>query len=367
MTAPANNLAHTLFKQINFRANGTLLTEQVDMYHLKAYLQTLLNYDRDDGETILRPTGWRNKIDSPVTYTATTVKTDEADFATLTDNQQSRIKAQKADARDFYAGGKRRTLRMKPFVDAFHRGKWIVPRTLLELEFYLNGAALIYNGEANPATEQVRISTDDIKLTFYLCLVKFNLSVYMELTSIMSKTPAKCPMIRTEMRQFPQDNGATSKEINSPFNGKVPQRVILGISETTAFNGQYDKDPFAFQKAGIEYIKQIVNGEEYPYETMELNTGNGQKDMVGHHRFLDATGCLFKSEGNMVRFKDWGHGRNCTLFAFSNVANGRHEDPILLPRNESMINIHLKCAAQGSQKTIVIYAEYERYDGNRWH
>ena len=24
-----------------------------------------------------------------------------------------------------------------------------------------------------------------------------------------------------------------------------------------------------------------------------------------------------------------------------------------------MINIHLKCAAQGSQKTIVIYAEYE--------
>ena len=86
MTAPVNNLAHTLFKQINFRANGTLLTEQVDMYHLKAYLQTLLNYDRDDGETILQPTDWRNEIDSPVTYTATTVKTDEADFAALTDN-----------------------------------------------------------------------------------------------------------------------------------------------------------------------------------------------------------------------------------------------------------------------------------------
>ena len=26
MTSPANNIAHTLFKQINFRANGTLLT-----------------------------------------------------------------------------------------------------------------------------------------------------------------------------------------------------------------------------------------------------------------------------------------------------------------------------------------------------
>ena len=39
------NIAYTLFKQINCRANGTLLTEQVDMYHLKAYFQTLLNFD----------------------------------------------------------------------------------------------------------------------------------------------------------------------------------------------------------------------------------------------------------------------------------------------------------------------------------
>lgn len=122
-----------------------------------------------------------NEINSPVTYTANTVKTDEADFAALTDNQQSSIKAQKVDVRDFYSGGKRRTLRMKPFVDAFHQGKWIVPRTLLELEFYLNGAALIFN-ETNPATEQVRINTDDIKLTLYLCLVKLNTSVYMELS-----------------------------------------------------------------------------------------------------------------------------------------------------------------------------------------
>ena len=40
MTTPANNLAQTLFKQVNFRANGTLLTEQVVMYHLQAYIHT---------------------------------------------------------------------------------------------------------------------------------------------------------------------------------------------------------------------------------------------------------------------------------------------------------------------------------------
>ena len=43
-----------------------------------------------------------------------------------------------------------------------------------------------------------------------------------------------------------------------------------------------------------------------------------------------------------------------TLFMFSSVANGRHDDLGLLPKNKGMINIHLKSAAQASQKTIVI-------------
>ena len=44
------------------------------------------------------------------------------------------------------------------------------------------------------------------------------------------------------MRQFPLDNGGTSKEINNPFDGKVPQRVTIGFLKTTAFNGQYNEE-----------------------------------------------------------------------------------------------------------------------------
>ena len=122
------------------------------MYHLKAYIQTLLNFDRDDGETILQFQGWRSKINSPVTYIANNVWTNYAHLDALSANQQASIKLQKADARNYYAGGKR-TLRMKPFVDMFHQGKWIVPGTPLEFEFYLNAATLFMNGEANPPNE----------------------------------------------------------------------------------------------------------------------------------------------------------------------------------------------------------------------
>ena len=53
--SPINNLAHTMLKQISVRLNGTLISPQTDTYHYTAYLETLLNYDREDGEMVLKP------------------------------------------------------------------------------------------------------------------------------------------------------------------------------------------------------------------------------------------------------------------------------------------------------------------------
>ena len=52
-----NNIPHSIFKQISVRLNGTLISPQTDTYHYKAYIETLLNYNRDDGETVLKPQG----------------------------------------------------------------------------------------------------------------------------------------------------------------------------------------------------------------------------------------------------------------------------------------------------------------------
>lgn len=132
------------------QCNGTLLTEQVDMYHLKAMIQTLLNYDRDDGETILTPAGWRNEIDSPVSFTANGVKSDHADFPNMSSNHQSAIKTAKKMARDDCSGGKRKILIIVPFLDAFHTGKWLVPNTTLEMDFYLNSTELFFKWRSQP-------------------------------------------------------------------------------------------------------------------------------------------------------------------------------------------------------------------------
>ena len=46
-----NNLAHTTIKQIDLQLNGTLISPQSDTYHYKAYIEDLLNFNREDGTT----------------------------------------------------------------------------------------------------------------------------------------------------------------------------------------------------------------------------------------------------------------------------------------------------------------------------
>ena len=111
MIAPVNNCAHSIFKQINMRLNGTLISE--DTYHYKAYMETLLNNNRQDGETILVPEGWYNHIEVVSQYTAANIKNDDAQHTALSQQHKDTLKAQK-DALVPFVAQRRHTLRMKP-------------------------------------------------------------------------------------------------------------------------------------------------------------------------------------------------------------------------------------------------------------
>ena len=103
---PANNLAHTLFRQVNIKLNGTLISPQTDTYHYKAYLETLLNNDIDDAQTVLAPQGWFNGCNAPLALTANNIDsgTPDAAWTALPDAQKEFITNSK-EAKGKFVGG----------------------------------------------------------------------------------------------------------------------------------------------------------------------------------------------------------------------------------------------------------------------
>ena len=355
-TFPANNFGHTLFKQIMVKFNNVLMTASADTYHYKAMIETLLNYDRDDGDTILRPQGWYNGINCPATLTRdnTDYQAPHADYQNLSKTQQDTIQAMVTEAANYT---NTTILRFKPCLEVFHLNKLLVPGIQIDMNLYFNNPNLFMNGHANA----FRLNPEDVKVRFHMCTVRLNPGVYLKLEKEMSgRVPTTYPVVRSEIRTFNMPATTMRFEESNLFFGRVPNRMVVGMVLTTAFTGTLANDPFAFQKWNLQSIKQTVNNEEYPYETLEMNGGNARLDGRGYHRFLQATGALLKSKGSMIRRQEWGRGANKTLFVFDNAANGCLDSPVFNPKLSGDVRLLLQFSTQlGSGVTLIVYGEFE--------
>ena len=82
--------------------------------------------------------------------------------------------------------------------------------------------------------------------------------------------------------------------------------------------------------------------------------------MRRYRQFLQATGSLCKSRGNMVQAVDWEYNKNCTLFVFKNAANGCLNSPVLNPKLIGELRLVLGFGADhGANVTAIVYGEFE--------
>ena len=97
---------------------------------------------------------------------------------------------------------------------------------------------------------------------------------------------ATYPTVRGEIRTFSMQGNLTRFDIPNLFKNRVPDCLIVGLVDSGAFNGDVTRDPFCFQKFGLSSIRQIVRGEEYPYETLQLVHNTAARDNLEYFRFL---------------------------------------------------------------------------------
>ena len=340
----ANNLAHTIIKQIDLSLNGTLISPQSDTYHYKAFLETLLNYTREEGETVLKHQGWFNALDFPPEWTAnnTDSTTPHNNYRDLPSNHKAALAPSKTETAA-YRGGARRSLVFQPHLEAFHTGHILVPGVKIKMKFHFNSPNLFLNGVGLAG----RLLEADIQIQFHLCQLRLNPSVYKSISEKRhnNRDLAKYPTVRSEIRTFNMVGTLTRFDIPNLFQNRILDRMIVGLLDSRAFNGAVTREPFCFQKFGLRSIRQMVRGEEYPYETLELNHNDGVRDVLGYFRFLQASGSWLKKRSSMVKQSEWGQGSGCTLFMFDNVANGRADARTLNPKQSGDLQLVLEFGA----------------------
>ena len=257
----ANNLFHTLLKQINVKLNGTLISPQADTYHPRAFIEAVLNHDGDDGNTILAPEGWYNSLDVPDDGDAeelTAYMLDNAtphnDFRALSDEKKAMV-----NARTQFLGGRRVTLRSRPYLEVFHFSKLLVPGVQIQIDIYFNSPdmwTIRWDG-----ARTLRLTQADVNVRLFLAQVRVAPSVYGEIAAdLKSGKVATYPTERGEIRTYSHPNDNRHFECNNPFHNQILNRLVVALMEQAAFNGSIDKNPFNFETFNLSSIR----GEEYP-------------------------------------------------------------------------------------------------------
>ena len=176
----------------------------------------------------------------------------------------------------------------QPHLEVFHTGKVLVPGVEIKMKFHFNSPSLFFNGVGLTG----RLVEGNVRLRFHLCQLCLNETIYKILSAQRhnDKKLASYPTVRSESGPSALQGNLTRFDIPSLFQNRIPVRLIVGLLDSRAFNGNVTHDPFCFQNFGLRSIRQIVRGEEYPYETLELNHDNSARDNLGYFRFLQASG-----------------------------------------------------------------------------
>ena len=371
---PVTNIAHTIIKQLSVHVNSVLLEPQTDHYHYKAFFQTLLNNNRQDGETILVPQGWYNDFDTPPQVTANSDTTTHDDYKNMTQSQQNGVQARKKALYRF-TGGKFHTLFFTPMSPLFHTGKLLIPQQEVSIKMYFNDPSVYMVG---PGTAGAALTTDDIKMTLNLCQITVSPQLYRTITASRGKSPAMYPLVASKIRTFSIPNGVKDFDQDQLFTNRVPTRVLVGLLHNDAFNGAKARSPFCFEKFGLTVIRMTINGEEYPYKNaLELVHNDGTKDSHGYRRLLENTSAFQKGEPSMVLPDMWGQvtklgaqvsgadtlveaSGNMTLFAFNFTPDGLPDASSFHPPQSGNVRLQFRLnASPGHAVTVLIYAEFE--------
>ncbi|CAH3144151.1 unnamed protein product, partial [Porites evermanni] len=286
-----NNFGHSIFRDITLSMNGVLMTEQSNTYYYRAYLETLLNFSRDEGATMLAPQGWVNQLNVIAEMGATGANSDVPTGANWSGNTELRALTSRLLEKHWH------TFIIRPHLPPLRTGKLLVPNVQMDFELFLNPNSVYLMGTPNKGTLNAKkfpaIHQGDIKVSLLMRKVTLNASVYVRLQK--------------------------ERQLDSVFVGRFPDRVMVGLLHSNTFSGDLQGYPYAFEKFGVTQIRQTLNGEEYPYRTLQLTGAGDYEDLLEYDRFLQAMGAYNEDKIPILLPGDWGQGNNCPLFMCNNV------------------------------------------------
>jgi len=291
---PANLFLQSLFTSIEVSLqNKASVTCNYNSY--RAYIHTMLNYGEDALTSQFRSQGWIS--DSSVAVSVTDPGAN---------NNGLFLRAQ------WIANSKTLDLQGPIYHDMFSMERYLLNQVDVKVKMYRNSPSFALLAADSSVDFQIVI--DDIYILARK--IRVNPAVIYGHSKILEKSNALYPYTKVECRSQSIATGSTSFNWENMFQGRRPEKIVLGFVKSKAVNGDYTTNPFNFENCGIRHIAVYVDGLPVggnPLKT-DFSTTDGTSVMRAYTNLLLSAGKWRSDHGNGIKPEQFINGS--TLFAF---------------------------------------------------
>lgn len=276
---PVNHLLHSMFNQIDVYFNQKLVSPANNAYAYRAYIEALLNYATPAKTSHLTSALWDEDLPGSM---------DDSIEAGGNPALQRRAN---------YIQSKRSLdLIGHLHCDVFNQDKFLINGVEVRVRLVRSKDAFCLM-ETNSLLK-IRI----LDASLLVRRAKISPGVLLAHARMLSKTTAKYPLTRVEVKTFTIHSGLVEESIDNLILGQLPKRIIVGFVDNKAFNGNRKLNPFNFKNYGINFFSLYVDGMQVPSRLLQPSFANGAELYVeAYHTLFSGTGIHFLNEGNSIK------------------------------------------------------------------
>ena len=322
IVAPVSNILHSLFSTVTVTLGGRNISDTSGLYHMRAYLESLLGYTKAAQDSQLTSAGW---------YLDTDLNKPQFDVDNLRCAGAETIGKLLNNHKMMLLSG-------KLHCDLFQQDKPLLPGVEMSIRLVRNKVALCFLSKKSDNLPTVAIRNPRLKLRKYEPSPDYLNALNKQLTI----NTAKYHLERVVMRQHSLIRGQQHAVWSNVVIGQIPKIMILGIVPNDAFTGVHDKSPFNFHHFDLSNSSAEVNGQLYPTRGYEFDFERNLT-LSAYDGLLDVLERLNEPSGELPfdRYSYNKGGFTLMGFDFTSGHTGRGSLSLIKQGNLN-INIHFK-------------------------
>ncbi|XP_061170293.1 uncharacterized protein F54H12.2-like [Saccostrea echinata] len=232
--------------------------------------------------------------------------------------------------------------------DIFDIDKYLINGVDIYIKLFRSSAPFLIMSDATTPAYKLEL----LDVVYKVAKVRVDPGVLLNHSTQLESTPVKYIISRNELKMNTIPKGSTEFYWDNIFPQAVPYRIVIGLIDQKAVNGDYTANPFNFEHFNVSDVGVYVNGESVPGRPLKTDFTAGHF-LSAYTRLFEASGKWNKDAGLVISRENFKAGYS--LFVFTIDPCGFGEEYLnLIRRGNTRLELKFKQATTKAANVLVL-------------